>query len=119
MNNNSIAEFRAATVEASLGGATYIRARNGSWTVKSKCRGKAVKLAMNEFKMNKLDIENKILRMALESKLKDEEFSLPHDGTPTDDIARCANNGCGFNDDGKCKASGTSCYGYIKTEGDQ
>tara|TARA_R110000744_G_scaffold353019_1_gene459287 strand:- start:51 stop:470 length:420 start_codon:yes stop_codon:yes gene_type:complete len=32
----------------------------------------------------------------------------------TSDIDDCSNDGCGFNKEGICEASGTECYGYIK-----
>lgn len=35
----------------------------------------------------------------------------------TSDIENCNNNGCGFNIDGKCTASGTTCFGFMKVEG--
>ena len=28
----------------------------------------------------------------------------------------CNNKGCGFNIDGKCTASGTTCFGFMKVE---
>ena len=35
------------------------------------------------------------------------------EGEYTTDILDCANNGCGFCDNGKCRASGTYCFGYL------
>ena len=37
-------------------------------------------------------------------------------GDKTSDIDHCSNNGCGFNERGVCKASGTECFGYFKVE---
>ena len=35
-------------------------------------------------------------------------------GDKTSDIDDCSNNGCGFNKEGICEASGTECCGYFK-----
>ena len=35
-------------------------------------------------------------------------------GKKTSNTNFCNNNGCGFNVNGKCTASGTECFGYIK-----
>lgn len=41
------------------------------------------------------------------------EITVEYEAPKTDNVEECKNQGCGFNVDGACTASGTECFGFI------
>jgi hypothetical protein len=45
-----------------------------------------------------------------------EDMLFTDNAEKTNDIEDCANKGCGFNVEGKCKANGTECFGFMEVK---